>query len=436
MTAQPIIQTPVTPRVAVTRGMRRKQARDERRRKRVPANALIVGVDLAREKQALCFMHQKKMLAQICHHTTAADFQSLFDATNDFARKHQLADQVWAMEPTGHYWMLLAEQCEKHGLPYVLIHPLSVAREREGAHYNREKTDPKDAELVATLASNGKIIDTVLPRTKQQAALQDLAYAYFYARSLSASAKTALHNFWHRLLPEFFYSFKNVDGLTAIALAQGLLPFSELVELKQEQWCKRIKEYVKEQRMMRKRAGEIYQAIIQAASNKHRRADEGMPWRIRQAAERRLLFETQKKELRAAILKYYQATEASIYMDSIVGADSFCNALTLGLVGDFNDYDDPRAIVKLAGSEINQFGSGDSIRKCRISHRGRSRLRTVAYQQARFLAKRNPELTERFLALINTKKLTHTQSYVAIANSYLRTAHVLVTKKQFYRSKK
>jgi hypothetical protein len=37
----------------------------------------------------------------------------------------------------------------------------------------------------------------------------------------------------------------------------------------------------------------------------------------------------------------------------------FYNALTLALVGDFERYDDPRAIVKLAGSEVNQYASGD-----------------------------------------------------------------------------
>jgi len=434
MTTHATTASPIKATTRVTRGTRHKQARKERRSKRIPKDALIIGVDLARENQAICFMHHEKVLGRISCQLAPMQFETIFEAADSVCQKHHLTQQVWAMEPTGHYWMLLAEQCERHGRDYVLIHPLSVARQRETENFNREKSDPRDAELIATLATQGRIIDTVLPSTAERAALQDLAYAYFSVRSLSASAKTALYNFWHRLLPEFFDHLKNVDGLTALAIGRALVPFSQLSQWTKAQWLEKVKALVPKQRILRSRVMAIYDAILLAAADPHRRSGEGMPWRIRHAAERRVLLQTQKQELRDLILEHYRATEESLYLDSIAGSDPLYNALTLGLIGDFQAYDHPRTLVKLAGTEINMFTSGDSVKNSRISHRGRRRLRAAAYLQARYLVKRNTCYAQRFISLRKTKKLREIQCYVAIANSYLRTAHALVTQKKFYSS--
>ena len=91
--------------------------------------------------------------------------------------------------------------------------------------------------------------------------------------------------------------------------------------------------------------------------------------------------------------------------------------------------------MKLAGSEINHYSSGDWQGASRISHRGRSALRAAAYQQARYLATRNPDFRSRFHALIHrtTKpKLATQEAYVAVMNSYVRIAHSLVTRRRLY----
>ena len=418
--------------IIITCGMRRQQARKHRCRQLVPEDALIVGVDLARENQAVCFLYKKQVLGRIREKRSLTDFEPIFKAADQLCRKHQIKKQVWAMEPAGHYWMLLAEQCERQKRPYVLVHPLAVARQREISRYNREKVDPRDAELIAILASAAVITETVLPRTKHQAALQDLAYGYFKARHLSAAARAALSNFWNRLLPEFFTVISDISCLTAMAIANAIMPFSKLANMTKAEWIALVKEQEPERQIRKKAIGQIYDLIVAAAEDPHRRAGEGMPWRIRQAAERRRLFETQKQQLREIILEYYYATEEAIYIDSIEGSDPFYNALTLALIGDLKAYDNPRAIVKLAGLDINQFQSGAMQGKSRISHRGRIQLRAAAYLQAKFLVKRNPELKQRFFQLKQNRKFNDRQAYVAIANSYLRTLHALAKAKQFY----
>ena len=211
-----------------------------------------------------------------------------------------------------------------------------------------------------------------------------------------------------------------------------MMPFSKICDLTKEQWIEHVKEQEPGRQIRKKAIGQIYDLIIAAAGDPHRRAGEGMPWRIRQTAERRRLCEAQKQQLREVIMEHYRATEEAIYIDSIEGSDPFYNALTLALIGDLKAYDDPRAVVKLAGLDINHFQSGAMKGRSRISHRGRIQLRAAAYLQAKFLVQRNPDFTQRFLHLKQNKKFNDRQAYVAIANSYLRTLHVLATTKQFY----
>jgi len=133
------------------------------------------------------------------------------------------------------------------------------------------------------------------------------------------------------------------------------------------------------------------------------------------------------------LLARYRTFDDHVFLESIPGADSFYNALVYGIVGDFNLFD--RTLVKLAGSEVNHYGSGDWDGISRISHRGRSTLRAAAYQQARLLVRRNDDYRARFFHLVHrTDRPGHRElsAYVAVMNSYLRTAHVLVTGRQFY----
>lgn len=58
---------------------------------------------------------------------------------------------VVGCEPTGHRWRVVAELCDRLGLELVCVQPLLVARAREAEDYTRDKSDGKDAILIARL---------------------------------------------------------------------------------------------------------------------------------------------------------------------------------------------------------------------------------------------------------------------------------------------
>lgn len=418
----------------VTRGLRREQEKRRRLRSRV-GDALIVGIDLAREHQALSF-HAGEVIERRRLQCAPAEICGQVLPRAEALREQYGKDRVlFAMEPAGHYWGLLAEQIEARSNDYVLVHPLAVKREREGTRFNPEKRDPRDGDLICELTAAGKITEARLPATRHEAQLNAYAREYFLVRRAAASEKTRLGNFWDRLLPEFSQLFRDVSGRTALCVALALTDFTTLNDLSLKQWEERVREQAAGERIQISRVRALFPEIRAAHGALHRRMTDALPLRIRFSAERRLLLEQQKGALAAEILRLYEMRPEAAHLDSIPGSLKLYNALTLALVGDFHLYDDPRAVVKLAGSEVNEYASGDYRGRSRISHRGRNLLRTVAYQQARQLIRANGDFTQRYFHLRNRTdrpRLHDQQARVAVANGFLRTAHALVTQNKLY----
>lgn len=434
------VSLPVLEMPAETRGSRRELAKRRRRVERIAGKTLVIGLDVARTRQALTFGHGREItgrrrIEMAPQHLGAA----IVPVARQLCEQHGLERVVVGLEPAGGYWELAAEGFERAGLGYAVVHTLAVRREREATRYNLEKHDPRDADLIFELVSDGKFTETQLFGTAERARLNALAREYLLVRKRAAAERTRMTNFWTRVLPEFFDLFSAMEGITALAISRAMLPFSELVALTPAEWLARVRGQA-EGRTLRRRTMALLEHVRAAHEDPHRRAGEGIPVRIALAAERHRLLDAQKQRLRERLLALYADTPEAVWLNSIPGSDPLYNALTLALVGDFSLYDSPRAVVKLAGSEVNWHESGDWHGKSRISHRGRSLLRAAAYQQARRLvANGNSVYRARLHHLQHRSKrpaLTVKQAYTALGNSYLRTAHELVTQKKVWEAPK
>ncbi|HEX8903995.1 MAG TPA: transposase [Longimicrobiaceae bacterium] len=421
---------------AETRGSRRELSKRRRRMERIAGKTLVIGLDVARRRQALTFGHGREITGRqrievAPQHLGAA----IVPVARQLCERDGLERVVVGLEPAGCYWELAAEGFEREGLGYAVVHTLAVRREREATRYNLEKYDPRDGDVIFELVSDGKFTETRLFDTPQRARLNALAREYLLVRKRMAGERTRLTNFWTRVLPEVFELFKAMEGITALALSQAMLPFSELAALTPAEWLARVRAHA-EGRILHRRSTALLEHIRAAHQDPHRRAGEGIPVRIALAAQRHRLLSAQKQLLREQLLALYAAMPEAVWLNSIPGSDPLYHALTLALVGDFSLYDSPRAVVKLAGSEVNWHESGDWRGKSRISYRGRSLLRAAAYQQARKLvANGNPVYRARFTHLLHRTTrpaLAIRQVYTALGNSYLRTAHQLVIQRKVW----
>lgn len=122
-----------------TRGLGRQQAKMRRKRDAVRTGALVIGIDLARERQAISFLTGGDVFGRRRVSCEPQHLAEILDEAEALAGKHQASTIVAAFEPAGHYWCLAAEAFERAAVPYVLVQPLSVKRAREESRYTPGK---------------------------------------------------------------------------------------------------------------------------------------------------------------------------------------------------------------------------------------------------------------------------------------------------------
>lgn len=138
----------------LTRGDRRRNDRRARLRELVPAGNAVVGIDLGEDKQMLVVTdHDSRVLARRIVRAKAFHVGSALDWARQQAEASGFASVTVACEPTGSRWLPVQDAAAERGLPLVCVQPLAGARAREEEDYTRDKSDHKDAVLIARLAA-------------------------------------------------------------------------------------------------------------------------------------------------------------------------------------------------------------------------------------------------------------------------------------------
>jgi hypothetical protein len=138
----------------LSRGDRNRNARLARLRELVPLGNAIVGIDLADGTQAAVVTdHDSRVIARRRVSARAWELDELLDWAVARAAGAGFASVTVACEPTGHRWRVLDQLAAGRGLALVCVQPLLACRAREGEDLTRDKPDPKDAVLIARLAS-------------------------------------------------------------------------------------------------------------------------------------------------------------------------------------------------------------------------------------------------------------------------------------------
>ena len=141
-------------RSGLSRGDRNRNARLARLRQLLPSGNAIVGIDLADDKQAAVVTdHDSRVIARRRVSARAWELGGLLDWAVGKAAAAGFASVTVACEPTGHRWRVLDQLAAERGLALVCVQPLLVYRAREGEDLTFDKSDPKDAVIIARLAA-------------------------------------------------------------------------------------------------------------------------------------------------------------------------------------------------------------------------------------------------------------------------------------------
>jgi transposase len=383
----------------------------------------VVGIDIGKEKLCCALMDAHETTK--CHFevdASMAGYKEMLAGVKTATR----GKVVYALEPTGHYWMVLGQFLHDHNEAYVLVHPLVVARSREVHRLNKAKTDPMDASLIGKLACRGMTTRTQIPE-HYWARMRFFAREYMDRERDVAREKNRVSSYLETTLPEFLEIFPNPFVSGARACLYSLVDFKEALKEDLTSFEKRVRRHFDGKRLLVSRVGRLHDRLRNNSTLGLRAGRNAMVLRIVHALDRLRLYEYQQHAAQQRLLAVYSESEFKKYLDSIWGTTSTVNALALAFIGDPGSYDSPKSLVKLAGSDPVVNESGKFKGQTSISHRGRSLLRKVGDRIAFLLEKRNCIFRAFHHRLMrrSRNRLTKRQARVACINKYLRTVWVL-----------
>jgi len=418
----------------VTRGMRRQSMKLARRRDRLPADALIAGVDLAKRESVVVFSRasDRGRLGRLTITTDRAGVERLIARAGELRERHRLGPLVVAMEPTSHFWKLIARALDAAGVRYVLVQSFVVATSRELDNLTRDKTDIRDAGLIADLAAELRFTDTRLPEGPW-AELELLAEARdarsVERRSALQEQRALLELVW----PQLLGACPDLDGSHLQALLRSGLTPQQIAGLTEARFLALLRR--NHPRRFLRWMGRRLRAAAMGVEPTPETLGGTLRWRL--AGERVALADAAIASLDRRMAELLEATGYGRLRGQIKGLGDVTLANLLALAGDPARFDDARCLVKLAGSNPTERSSGERQASGGIHRRGRSTLRLIAYQAAVSLVRNNHDFGARFVELTadgRPRRLAKKQAYVAIANKLLRTLWSLAVHGEGYRS--
>lgn len=423
----------------LSRGDKRRNAKLARLRELVPAGNAIAAIDLADEKQAVVVTdHDSRVLARRRVKAKTWRLGPVLEWARQKARELGFDDVTIGCEPTGHRWRVLDQLAAERDMTLVCVQPLLVGRARESEDYTRDKTDDKDAVLIARQVAQLRCYvperaDETWAELRQLGSYRDRLITT--ATAGVQQLRDLLECAWPAVLTAATDPFDSITWCAALAVVLqrcdgrperlargGYRRFEDAVRREFSHWGG--------QRGPRRRivAG-VYAALTDPAGVAAQRP--GVLRRVKWVLADWRATKTRLAEVDARMVAIVDELELTELVSSIPGVSALGAAAILAQTGDPFRFDSPRALVKHAGLCPRENNSGTMTGRSRISGRGRPGLRLAAWRAVWGALSHNPVMAARYrhLTTRETNRLTDGQARAAIAAALLRWIHVIVTQR-------
>jgi transposase len=421
-------------RPGLTRGDRRRNEKLRRLREAVPEGAAILGIDLAQAKQvAVVTGPGDQTLARRTFVCSPWGVDQAIDWGLEVAAREGLEPLVVACEPTGHRWKPVLERCRRRGITLVCVQPLLVAREREREDYTRDRSDPKDATLIAHLARELRCYLPLLPEASW-ARLRHLGarrHAKLVERGAARQAlRDLLECYWPAALEA---AAKGLDSRTLLACLLVSTDPREVGGMRLGTLLRRA------ERMLPRVGAARLDRRVARRFHEAARDPRILPWEREGASERAafaladlLHAQGQVEECEDRMVGLLDALGYLELATSVPGLGAVGAAAILAETGDPTRYDCGRAWAKHAGTCPRENASGRFQGRTRVSGRGRPLLRTAAWRAAWPLVQHNPVFRARYHHLRRRERnpLSDAQARAAVGAALLRQLWAVFTSRR------
>jgi len=353
---------------------------------------LLVGVDVSKSKHDACLGTQAGIMTRkLTFANDREGFDRLEEALRTHLRRIQGRQVLVAMEPSGIYWYGLYHRLRRCGYPVCLVDTKAVSNNRKTMPDGHSKTDPKDARCIHDLLLQGKFFLPV-QRDDELAAAYRLLRRHMALKKRISQVRNRLRGALHLSFPELNALIGDLTSPTSIRFLRAN-PTPEAVL---RNGRKRFLSKWKPRRRCGQWRPEKLSRIYELAKRSIGLRD---PYRTDEF-EIRLLTDDLADAVERAQLWLDKAIELLQHRDDFLRLlqlpriGKATAAAILCALGNIDEYDNGKQIVKLAGLDIRQFSSGETIhRRPRISHLGSAFLRHWTYFYALRLVAHEPPFT-------------------------------------------
>ena len=420
----------------VSRGDRNRNARLARLRELVPVENAIVGIDLADKKQMIVVTdHDSKVLARRTFRCRAWDLGVALDWAADRAATKGWAGVTVACEPTGHRWRVLGQLAAQRSMPFVCVQPMLTSWARRTEDLTFDKTDEKDAVLIARLTAQLRCyvpepVDETWGRLRHLGTRREQLITE--AGSAIQQMRDLIECVWPAALDTAKQPFRSRTWVASMSVILGRDggDFARTRRLGPARFEHAVRREITRRggqkpclRILRK----LFTALADPAGvMTHRR---GALERVQLLLEdwevnAQRLVETERRMV--SVLDELELTEL---VTSITGLSAVGAAAILAETGDPRRFLTARALVKHAGLAPREKLSGNFTGRTKLTGQGRPGLRLAAWRAVWGAQRANAVYGARYRHLTTREqnKLTATQAQTVIAAAILRHLHAVIT---------
>src|SRR3954453_24070259 len=436
LVSHPIRRTFMTNGSGVSRGDRNRNARLARLRELVPVENAIVGIDLADKKQMVVITdHDSKVLARKTFRCRAWDLGVALHWAAERVTARGFAGVTVSCEPTGHRWRVLGQLAADRSMPFVCVQPMQTSWARRSEDLTFDKTDDKDAILIARLTAQLRCyipepIDETWGRLRHLGARRE--ELVIDAGSQIQQIRDLLECVWPAALDTARQPFRSktwVAAMTVILDRDGG-DFDRTRRLGAARFETAVRREIT-RRGGQKPSLRILRNLFAALAD-----PAGVLAHRHGALERvQLLLEdwthTQHKlaDTEQRMVAVLDELELTALVTSITGIYAVGAAAILAETGDPRRFATARALVKHAGLAPREKSSGTFTGRTKLTGQGRPRLRVAAWRTVWGAQRANPVYGARYrhLTTRENNRLKPTQAQTVIAAAILRHIHAVVT---------
>jgi transposase len=420
----------------VSRGDRNRNARLDRLRVLVPVTNAIAGIDLADKKQMVVVTdHDSRVIARRTFRCRAWDLGAALDWAAGRAAAKGWAGVTVSCEPTGHRWRVLGQLAADRSMPFVCVQPMVTSWSRRTEDLTWDKTDEKDAVLIARLTAQLRCyvpepVDETWGRLRHLGTRREQLITE--ASSQIQQMRDLLECVWPAALDTARQPFRSATWMAALQVitSRDRADFTRTRRL----GAARFEQAVR--REITRRGGQkpclrIVRGLFTALSDPagviaHR---TGALERVQLLLEDWQLTKTRLTQAEQRMTAVLDELGLTALVTSITGLSPVGAAAILAETGDPRRFTTARALVKHAGLAPREKLSGAFTGRTRLTGQGRPGLRLAAWRAVWGAQRANPVYAARYQHLTSREdnKLTPTQAQTVIAAAILRHLHAVIT---------